>query len=296
MLRSLFTGISGLRAHQQMLDITANNIANVNTVGYKSSSSEFEDTLSQQLTGATQSVPGSASAALSGSTNPNQIGLGVAFAGTAINFTEGSAQATGVKTNMMINGDGFFTVKKDGADYYTRNGDFSTSDVGNLVTPDGAILQGWMNTVSLATTPPTVTPPTLNGANLTNLDLSSVGAGQTYSSFSISSRGEVNGVVASGPNAGSSVILGVIAMGNFSNPAGLTKNGNSLYLASNASGVPTYTAPASTQISTGYVEMSNVDLSTELTNLIVSERGFQANSKVITTSDEILQTLVDLKR
>src|SRR6187549_1411306 len=102
MLRSLFSGISGLRSHQTMLDVTGNNIANVNTTGYKSSAVQFQDTLSQLIKGATGPQ------AQAGGSNPAQIGLGVQVAGISTNFAQGSAQATGRPTDMMISGDGFF--------------------------------------------------------------------------------------------------------------------------------------------------------------------------------------------
>src|ERR671921_107728 len=116
MLRSLFTGISGLRAHQQMLDVTSNNIANVNTAGYKSSSTVFEDTLSQTITGA------GAPAGLNGGTNPMQVGLGVQLAGTSINFSQGSNQYTGRTSDLLINGDGFFVLNNGGQQTLTRAG------------------------------------------------------------------------------------------------------------------------------------------------------------------------------
>ena len=105
MLRSLFSGISGLRAHQTMLDVTGNNIANVNTAGFKSSQTQFQDTLSQVITNG-----GGAQAGVGGGTNPAQVGLGVRVAGITTNFQQGSSQLTNRSTDMMINGDGFFTV------------------------------------------------------------------------------------------------------------------------------------------------------------------------------------------
>src|SRR5688572_25288324 len=104
MLRSLFTGISGLRSHQLMLDVTGNNIANVNTMGFKASSTLFQDTLSQMWTGSGAPQAGN------GGTNPSQVGLGVQIGAVTTNFAQGSAQVTGRNTDMMINGDGFFVV------------------------------------------------------------------------------------------------------------------------------------------------------------------------------------------
>ena len=267
MLQSLFTGISGLDAHQRMLDVTANNIANVNTTGFKSSSTEFEDTLSQTVQGA------GGPTASSGGTNAVQYGLGVQVAGTALNFTQGSSQATGVTSNMMINGDGFFVVSKNGQQLYTRAGNFSLDSAGNLVTPDGAIAED-------------TTGNPLNLAGLTN---------GSYVSWSIDPSGNINAVNA----AGVTTTLGQVGIATFANPNGLQKVGDTAFAASPNSGPAQVGAPntgSRGSITSGYVEMSNVDLGTELSNLIIAERGFQANSKVITTSDEVLQTLVNLKQ
>ena len=272
MLRSLFTGISGLSAHQQMLDVTANNIANVNTTGYKSSSVEFEDTLSQTISG------GGAASATNGGTNPVQIGLGVQVAGTAMNFTQGSSQATGVPSNMLINGDGFFTVQKNGQTLYTRNGNFSVDDQGHLVLPDGAMLMDSETPAQPIQLPLTAVDPT-NPAN-------------TWVGYNIGADGTITGVDSSG-NPITPTPPVQIGLATFANPNGLEKAGDTEFVQTAASG-PASSAGVGT-ITTGYLEMSNVDLSKELTNLIISERGFQANSKVITTSDEVLQTLVNLK-
>ncbi|HKO34329.1 MAG TPA: flagellar hook-basal body complex protein, partial [Candidatus Limnocylindria bacterium] len=137
MLRSLFSGISGLRAHQQMMDVTGNNIANVNTTGYKSSQTVFQDTLSQMVNaaGAPQNQ--------AGGTNPAQVGLGVRLASINANFGQGAAQTTGKSSDMMIQGDGFFVVKSGGEALYTRAGSFTFDANGSLTTPNGQIVQGW---------------------------------------------------------------------------------------------------------------------------------------------------------
>ena len=140
MLRSLYSGISGLRAHQTMLDVTGNNIANVNTAGFKASSTQFQDTLSQLQAGA------AGPQAESGGTNPAQIGLGVRVAGVTTNFSQGSSQSTGRATDMMISGDGFFVTSKGGQQLFTRAGSFSPDSANQLVSPDGGVLQGWTAT------------------------------------------------------------------------------------------------------------------------------------------------------
>ncbi|PKQ33920.1 MAG: flagellar hook protein, partial [Actinobacteria bacterium HGW-Actinobacteria-11] len=119
MLRSLFAGISGLRSHQTMLDVTGNNIANVNTTGFKASAVQFQDSLSQLVRNSM--MPQQAS----GGQNPAQVGLGVQVAGISTNFASGAPQPTGVPTNLMIAGDGFFVVRSGGETLYTRNGGFS---------------------------------------------------------------------------------------------------------------------------------------------------------------------------
>lgn len=395
MLRSLYSGISGLRSHQTMLDVTGNNIANVNTAGFKSSSVQFEDTLSQLTKGA------SAPTGASGGSNPSQVGLGVQVAGISTNFNQGSAQATGKSTDMMISGDGFFAVNVGGQQLYTRDGSFSLDASGHMVTPDGAILQGWSavngvvptggavgditvsNTAlapAKATTSATVsgnlpaedaTGASLsrqinvydNTGNATQLNLQFVRNGAawdvtatdaagntgtatlkfvngkldpvastaggtltvgginvdmskttgytgmtsvtidgqdgraagTLESFSIAKDGTIMGSFSNG----SKEPVGQVAMAKFANPGGLEKAGNSEYrVSSNSGGAVLGTAGSAGYgaITSGSLEMSNVDLSQEFTNLIVAQRGFQANARIITTSDQVLQELVDLKR
>ena len=138
MLRSMFSAISGLRAHQTKMDVTGNNIANVNTVGFKAQQTVFQDTLSQVIRA------GGAPAADRGGTNPAQVGLGVKLAATTTNWTQGATQSTGRSTDLMIQGDGFFVTRSGTEDLYTRAGSFDFDGEGKLVTPNGGVLQGWM--------------------------------------------------------------------------------------------------------------------------------------------------------
>src|SRR3954469_12974184 len=138
MLRSLYSGISGLRANQTMMDVVGNNIANVNTTGFKASNTVFQDTLSQLIQGS------SAPSNFRGGTNPAQIGLGVRVAAITTNFNPGAAQSTGRSADVMIQGDGFFVEKLNGQNVYTRNGALNFDALGRLVGPDGGIVQGWM--------------------------------------------------------------------------------------------------------------------------------------------------------
>ncbi len=298
MLRSLFTGISGLTAHQQMLDVTANNIANVNTAGFKGSRAAFQDTLSQTLQGA------SAGTTATGGTNSKQIGLGVKLAGTELAMTQGGAQSTGVGTDLMINGDGFFIVTKNGQSLYTRAGGLHLDNLGQLVTPDGAIVQGFAPPLPA---PPAALPapatldlsPLMNGYDPTGNpitgDPSTAAKGSPYVSYTIDSKGAINAV----QKDGAIKVLGYIGMATFANPNGLEKVGSTEFQASASSGAINIGTPGDGShgdVSAGYLEMSNVDLSAELTNLIIAQRGFQANSKSVTTADQILQTLVTLKQ
>lgn len=269
MLRSLFTGVSGLKAHQTMLDVTGNNISNVNTNGFKSSTIQFQDTLSQMMQGS------SAPNATSAGTNPAQVGLGVRSAGISTNFGQGSTQVTGRSLDMLIDGDGFFAALNGNEKMYTRQGSFTLDAEGTLTTLSGQPILGVGDAqIRIAMNDPVE-------GNLT--------------SFSIGKDGILTGVYSSGNR----VALGQLQVVRFPNPGGLEKGGGSLYRSTTNSGTPlvgTPGAPGFGGITTGALEMSNVDLATEFSNMIIAQRGFQANSKIITTSDEILQELVNMKR
>jgi flagellar hook protein FlgE len=406
MLRSMFSAISGLRAHQTKLDVTGNNIANVNTVGFKASQTVFQDTLSQVIRA------GGAAAQNRGGTNPAQVGLGVKVAAITTNWNQGATQSTGRATDFMIEGDGFFVTRAGNEQLYTRAGSFDFDSTGKLVTPDGSILQGWMADASgtinpngpikdlsvpygqtvapVATTSGTLAgnlpsgnatgtsvqtattmydqqgvghdvsytftknatddwslavtvdgaPMTLSDNSVTfnadgtmsnptapysvdftpgvagwpgpvTLDLSGIkqyGSANTVSatkqdgfamgsleSFSLGNDGTITGVYSNGLRQS----IGQLAMASFNNPGGLEKAGNSSFRVGDNSGAA-MVGQAGTGgrgvLNAGALEMSNVDLAEEFTGLIVAQRGFQANSRVITSSDEILQDLVNLKR
>ena len=306
MLRSLFTGISGLTAHQQMLDVTANNIANVNTTGFKASRAEFQDTLSQTLQGAAAPRSNAAGETAVGGTNARQIGLGVRLAGTELNMGQGATQSTGVGTDMMINGDGFFVVQKgdNHQALYTRAGGLHLDQQGHLVTPDGALVSGVKATAGVLGAQPTAVAglapldlsPLLNGYDASGPIYGAPGTPTgKYVSYSI----DVSGAVTAVRDDSGKDVLGQLTLATFANPNGLQKTGDTEFTATGGSGDPVFGAADSGSIgsiTTGELEMSNVDLSAELTNLIISQRGYQANSKTVTTADQILQTLVSLKQ
>ncbi|MFN8009007.1 MAG: flagellar hook protein FlgE [Terriglobia bacterium] len=425
-LTSLYSGLSGLNANALQLSLIGNNLANVNTPGFKSSTASFQDLLSQTLTGGSSA----------GNINFLQVGLGVTAAATNQNFSQGSLQSTGISTNVAIQGEGFFIVKGDQGVNYTRAGDFHIDASGNLVTSDGALVQGYTQkdpltnkiitsgTLDNINIPPgTLFPPisttlvrvianldanAIDGTNFTSSVriYDSLGAGHqvnftwtktgvgtynydvtidggevtggtpgtpfsllaapgtmtfdntgalvqvdgaaaadaaittpifsngasaltftwdlvnpdgttsvtsyaapsatssstqngfppgTLSSVVIGGDGTIQGIFSSGKTAE----LARLALATFNNPGGLLKMGSNRYNVSISSGEPSVGVAGeggrgSTAGST--LELSNVDMASEFINMIVAQRGYQANSKMITTTDEILQDAINLKR
>ncbi|AYO30471.1 flagellar hook protein FlgE [Biomaibacter acetigenes] len=416
MMRSMFSGVTGLRNHQIKMDVIGNNIANVNTVGFKKSRVTFQDALSQTMRGAA-SPQGNR-----GGTNPMQVGLGMTIATIDTIHAPSSLESTGNMTDMAIEGDGFFIVSNGMDRFYTRAGNFSFDEEGNLVnTANGLKVLGWQDTKSY-TIPADKSPQNINqivikkgmmmearatdavsfaknldagatngdsyklpfkvydslgrahilnitftntnpnewgyvitkdpndslitnltgdngtlkfdingkydpaatgslsqvqititGANTitftpdfnevtqyakeTTVDLSSQNGYAAGTLLGIST--DTNGVISGVFDNGQSRELAQVALANFDNPGGLIKAGENLYRYSNNSGEPQIgmsgTGGRGT-ISPGALEMSNVDLSEEFTQMIITQRGFQANSRIITASDEMLQELVNLKR
>ena len=285
MLRSLFSGISGLRANQTMLDVVGNNIANANTAGFKASTVLFQDTLSQMLIGATGAN------ADRGGTNPIQVGLGVQVAATHTNFLQGSSQVTGRATDLMIQGDGFFVVQRGGETLYTRAGAFSFDEAGDLTTTKGGNrVQGYL--LDAAGDP---TGGLVNISLDTANAVPAVPAGVEMTSYEIGA----NGMVSANFDDGVRRDLCQLAIADFNNPMGLNKIGETAFKESANSGTPQLGVAGEGRRGTlmgNALEMSNVDLAAEFTNLILAQRGFQASSRVITTSDQVLEDLVNIKR
>lgn len=401
---SMNSAVSGLRAHQLMLDVSGNNIANVNTPGYKVGRTAFSDVLSQTLAGAT------APSTTLGGTDPQQVGLGVRIGAITNLFTQGGILTTNKPTDLAILGDGFFFLSDGSANYYSRAGAFELDAAGNLVdSVTGYRVQGASGNITIsptATSAPVATStatftgnldPTAasgttyaatisindslgkthnltitftktatpgqftyataesdsamaintggsgtiqfsgsgaitsggtgsitldftNGASsgqVVALDFGSASnptpvtgfaspstlalasqngyAAGTLQSFSIGTDGSINGTFSNGRVQS----LGTIRLATFSNPAGLSKAGNNLFRESSNSGVANVGNPGTGgrgTLAPGALEGSNVDLAEEFTKLIVAQRGFQANARVITTSDEVLLEAVNLKR
>jgi len=282
MLRSLYSGISGMRGFQTKLDVIGNNIANVNTPGFKASRVVFQDVLSQTISGAT--APNATNK--TGGINPKQIGLGTGIAAIDTIHTPGSFQSTNIPTDLAIEGDGFFAVntKSDGtgSSYLTRAGNFKLDADDYLVTSNGNfVLDKDGNAIKFDTTT----------------------SGGDIAAFSISSDGSI---VITDDKGAVTTLSGdpKIGIAKVKNPSGLEKVGNSMYkLTGNADSetdvknlLDFAQVGGRGGIISGVLEMSNVDLSNEFTEMIVAQRGFQANTRIITTSDEILQELVNLKR
>lgn len=412
MLRSMFAGVSGLRNHQTRMDVVGNNIANVNTAGFKKDRVTFQDMLSQTVRGASSPQDDR------GGTNPAQVGLGMSLASIDTIHTDGNIESTSKNTDMAIEGDGFFIVREGNNDYYTRAGNFDFDTDGNLVIPSsGLTVMGWeegveripenMSEITVRAGQPIEARATEEIIYANNLDaeseigesirvpieiFDSLGRGHiVYAEFEkvginewsvaidfqddnfnpdevtlpdnlifdgsgkpdeasmdnfteeinvvfqddsaedmeiefdftgltqnanetsvladkqdgypagslrtidIDSAGGITGVFDNGIN----IPLATVAIASFDNPGGLIKEGNNLYRMSNNSGDPRIGTPGSGgrgAIAPSSLEMSNVDLAEEFTNMIITQRGFQANSRIITTSDEMLQELANIKR
>lgn len=269
MLKSMYSGISGMKANQTKMDVIGNNVANVGTTGFKKSGARFTDALNQTL------IHASTPSAGIGGTNPGQVGIGSKVSGIYKYMGQGSLQPTGRVTDMAIDGDGFFVVERNAEIAYTRDGSFSLDKNGNLVTADGYKVLGTDGN-------PIVIPTKVNNG----------GKDKSVTSVTVSKDGNISLGLEDGTKIEDH---GKLRIAVFQNPEGLTALSGNLYSESANSGDAIYDAKYGSIIQ-GAIEMSNVDLSEEFTDMIVTTRSFQASSKVITTSDELLQEIINLKR
>ncbi|MFB5191435.1 flagellar hook-basal body complex protein [Alicyclobacillus fastidiosus] len=297
MLRSMSSAISGMQAFQTDLDVVGNNIANVNTVGFKSSRTDFGDVLSQTLSGGNAGTTGGL-----GGTNPQQVGLGVKVTGTQLDMSGGPDQTTSSPTDLAINNAGFFVVKSNtggatsGSTYLTRAGDFTVDSNDDLVLPNGFVAMGFQGS--------TAPSATTNETGLVPVNLSTMLAGVAPSGVTLPSSpnvqiGEDGSINVTGSD-GKTYTVGYMALGTVPNPAGLEKVGDNMYGVVPSAGQVTYAAPNDTTagtgtLSSGELEMSNVDLSNEFSEMIVAQNGYVANTHVIGTDSTILQALVNMK-
>lgn len=280
MLRSLDSGVSALKQFQQSMDVIGNNIANVDTTGFKGSNVTFADSFSQTL-----------GSSFNGSM---QVGTGVLTSAISNEFTQGSISRTDVNTDMAINGNGFFVVADPilGAQYVTRDGHFTRDTSGYLVTSNGLRVQGFSD-AALTTTGDVRIDNT--GALIDDGTGNMVPDTSAVTSYSFANDGKITVRLASG----NSFTRGQILLQSFTSPEQLQKQGNNLFSNMAAAGPSALTAPSSSgpgTLATSSLEMSNVDLGSQMASLITTQRAFQANARIITTSDEMLQELVNLKR
>lgn len=262
MLRALWTAASGMTAQQLNVDVIANNLANVNTAGFKRSRVDFQDVLYQ-----TARVPGSASARGSQVPAGIQVGLGTRPGSVYKLNSQGTFQATGNSLDIAIEGDGFFqVVLPDGTTAYTRDGSFKLDTQGRLVTSDGFAVEPEL----------TIPAEALEVAVGTDGTVSVTLPGQTQ------------------PQE-----IGQIQLASFVNPAGLSSIGRNLLRATAASGDPQTGTPGERNLGrtvSGYLEQSNVDVVQEMVQMIVAMRAYEVNSKAIQTSDEMLQVANNVRR
>ena len=260
MLRSLYTAATGMIAQQQQMDVTSNNIANVNTTSFKKNRAEFKDLLYQELNFSSRQV----------SENVNkpvgiQVGLGTKISAINTLFTQGSLKETGNNLDLAITGKGFFkVVLANGEEAYTRDGNFKVDSNGTLVTSNGLILQ------------PELTIPE-------NTVVVNIGK---------------DGTVTANLGDNSIIEVGQISLYDFINPAGLHKLGGNIYTETENSGISTESIPGLNGVGSleqGFLEASNIELVTEMTDLITGQRAYEANSKTIKTADEMLQIINNLK-
>lgn len=260
MLRGLWSAASGMAAQQLTIDVIANNLANVNTVGFKKSRADFQDLMYQTISqaGGTNS---------SGSEIPTgiQIGMGSMPVGVQKMFTQGDFNQTRNELDFAIEGRGFFKILRGSEELFTRAGNFKLNSDGNIVTPNGDSLQ------------PEMTVP----ADTVSIDVDETG---TVTAFDPTGTGSS---------------IGIIEMNTFPNPAGLFSVGHNLFRTTPASGDATAGVAGTDGVGTiaqGFLEMSNVDVVQEMVSMIMAQRAYEINSKAIQTGDSMLQIANNLKR
>jgi len=260
MIRSLWIARTGLDAQQTQLDVISNNLANVSTNGFKRGRAVFEDLLYQ-----TMRQPGAQSSQQTQIPTGLQLGTGARPVTTARIFTQGNIQKTDSTLDMAVQGNGFFQVLlPDGTTGYTRDGAFQKDNQGQIVTSDGYPLQ------------PAITIP----ANATSLTIGTDGT-----------------VTVTQQGVAAATQIGSIQLATFINPAGLQSMGQNLFLETAASGTPTPNTPGTNGagiLNQGYVETSNVNVAEELVTMIQTQRAYELNSKVVSTSDAMLGRLTQL--
>ena len=263
MIRALYSAASGMTAQQTNVENIANNIANANTAGFKTRRAQFQDLLYQSMV-----QPGAAANQQNAVPTGLQLGLGTRASSNEIIFTQGDFSATNNPLDLVIQGNGFFQIRRQTGDLaYTRGGTFHLDRTGALVTSDGDFLE------------PQITIP------------------QNAQSVTIAPDGTVSFLQ---PGQTAAQKVGQIQLALFQNPSGLNSIGRNLYMPTDASGDPIVAAPGGTEglgtLLQGYVEQSNVSVVDEFVNLIVSQRAYEANSKVVKAADEMYQQVNNIQQ
>lgn len=327
MIKAMYSGVSGMKANQTKLDVIGNNVANAGTTAFKKSSARITDSFYQTV------LYASAPTAALGGTNLGQVGVGSKVSSINKDMTQGNVQPTNRPSDLMIDGDGYLPVVRQGTVMYTRDGSFNLDTGfkaaagplqgvlgGRLVNGSGYMLQGevYTGTYSAATGEFTKNLPA-QGKEPIVIPLQSLspkdGTVQNVLEYNISKDGTIEFLLSDGQRTqfvynnipanaqpGTTTTIGIdtgkiqkVQTYAFQNPAGLDADGGNLYKPSANSGDPQIAGATGTIIQ-GAIEASNVDIAEEFTEMIIASRSFQANSKIISTSDEILQEIISLKR
>ena len=262
-MRALYSAASGMRAQEMNVDNIANNLSNANTVGYKARRAQFQDLMYQSVL-----QPGTASGQQTVVPTGLQLGLGTRPTSNEITFTQGAFSETDNPLDLVIQGSGFFQIQQPSGELaYTRNGQFQLDKNGNIVNSNGYAL------VPSLTIPPSAQQVTIAADGTVSYTL---------------------------PNQPAAQQAGQIQLANFQNPAGLNSQGGGLYTPTDASGDPQVDVPGGQQgmgsLLQGYIEQSNVSIVEEFVNLIQAQRGYEANSKVVTAADQMYQQVNGLSR
>jgi len=296
MMRSLYSGVSGLRTHQVRMDVIGANLANVNTVGFKCSRVTFRDVLYQTSINASSPSEEGGSGIARGGVNPSQIGLGVGIASIDVLNTRAGPMLTDRPFDCYIDGEGYFMVTdSNGVEYFTRVGDFNFDPLGNLVDGNGNLVFG----LGPDDAESSIEDPVFGEESLDAFQPIRIEDFELYTQIRIGLDGIITGYNTEADSEETITILGQIILFKFINPDGLSQEGNTYVRPTANSGDPFAYSPGiggTGRTITSRLEMSNVELSKEFTDMIVTQRGFQANSRIITVSDEMLQELVNLKR
>lgn len=262
MIRSLYTAATGMVAQQLNLDVIANNLANVNTSGFKKSRADFEDLMYQII-----EEPGTTANQSGSSPTGVQVGLGVRTSAVGKIHSQGDFQSTGNPLDMAIEGDGFFQIQlPNGESAYTRSGSFKLDESGQVVTADGFLLT------------PAITIP------------------QDTIGITVSTDGIVS---VKQPGTTSATQVGQIQINRFPNPAGLRAKGRNLFEETESSGAPTASNPGESGVGTlaqGFLEGSNVSVVEEIVQMVTGQKAYEASSKVIQTADNMLSIAIGVKR